>query len=279
MSHLGNKMYIDNLDLLEKNIGVPIRLLYMEAMHLLILETLFSQKLSEKIAFQGGTSIHLLYGGDRFSEDLDFSCGDLKLEELYQLMKISNTMINKNIVQEFGKGSIKWKYPELNRASKVKKWWCIFSPEGTSSKIQVKMEFAFFPYYEKKILPVKSKVFPYRQPIVNGISPEELLCEKICALAGRSYLKGRDYFDIWYLTIVKNSPLKMDMIFKKFSDYEIVNPKRGLKKALEGCNKKFLSREMSVYLPQKNLRLFENTEYKEIIEAVSKIIKNIIEKL
>jgi predicted nucleotidyltransferase component of viral defense system len=38
-----------------------------------MLDIIFSHKLGRKLSFIGGTSLRILYGIDRFSEDLDFS--------------------------------------------------------------------------------------------------------------------------------------------------------------------------------------------------------------
>lgn len=43
-----------------------------EQLQLLLLDNLYSQSGSEKIIFQGGTALRWVYGGTRFSEDLDF---------------------------------------------------------------------------------------------------------------------------------------------------------------------------------------------------------------
>ena len=42
-----------------------------EALQLILLDNLYAQSGSEKIIFQGGTALRWVYGGMRFSEDLD----------------------------------------------------------------------------------------------------------------------------------------------------------------------------------------------------------------
>jgi len=37
-----------------------------------ILEAIFESPLADKLAFMGGTCIHIVHGSSRFSEDLDF---------------------------------------------------------------------------------------------------------------------------------------------------------------------------------------------------------------
>jgi len=43
-----------------------------EILQLLLLDNIYSHSGSEKIIFQGGTALRWVYGGMRFSEDLDF---------------------------------------------------------------------------------------------------------------------------------------------------------------------------------------------------------------
>jgi predicted nucleotidyltransferase component of viral defense system len=44
-----------------------------EYIQLWFLSELYKEKFSENIFFKGGTVIHIIFGMDRFSEDLDFS--------------------------------------------------------------------------------------------------------------------------------------------------------------------------------------------------------------
>src|SRR6266545_3367785 len=46
-----------------------------EAIHLHVLSALSDAGVLRHVVFQGGTAIRLCYGGERYSEDLDFVCG------------------------------------------------------------------------------------------------------------------------------------------------------------------------------------------------------------
>src|SRR4051812_21744354 len=46
-----------------------------EAIHLHLLSALSEAGILRHVIFQGGTALHLCYGGERYSEDLDFVCG------------------------------------------------------------------------------------------------------------------------------------------------------------------------------------------------------------
>src|SRR6202045_4671951 len=46
-----------------------------EAIHLHLLSALSDAGVLRHVVFQGGTALRLCYGGERYSEDLDFVCG------------------------------------------------------------------------------------------------------------------------------------------------------------------------------------------------------------
>ena len=46
-----------------------------EAIHLHLLSALSEAGVLQHVVFQGGTALRLCYGGERYSEDLDFVCG------------------------------------------------------------------------------------------------------------------------------------------------------------------------------------------------------------
>lgn len=52
-----------------------------EYLQLLILDYLTTTPFVRKITFIGGTNLRLVFGIDRFSEDLDFDCKDFRKEE------------------------------------------------------------------------------------------------------------------------------------------------------------------------------------------------------
>ena len=56
-----------------------------EYVELLALQYLSQSPYAPKLVFIGGTCLRMVYGIDRFSEDLDFDCKDLSLEEFVQM--------------------------------------------------------------------------------------------------------------------------------------------------------------------------------------------------
>ena len=56
-----------------------------ELLQLILLDNLYAQSGSDRIIFQGGTALRWVYGGMRFSEDLDFVT-DLPKEDVKNIL-------------------------------------------------------------------------------------------------------------------------------------------------------------------------------------------------
>ncbi|MDD3325437.1 MAG: nucleotidyl transferase AbiEii/AbiGii toxin family protein [Sulfurospirillaceae bacterium] len=55
-----------------KGNGVLVDTIVKEILHYDIMEALYRSDVARDIVFQGGTALRLCYGGNRYSEDLDF---------------------------------------------------------------------------------------------------------------------------------------------------------------------------------------------------------------
>ncbi len=169
-----------------------------EALHVVILDALFTAPASSAMTFQGGTCIHLVHGGYRFSEDLDFAGQTLDFVAASKLLQQARPAVERMAVAVLGPGDHRWKEPK--QRGRVQSWRYAFTPAGTQQTVRVKVELAQFPVYKPAPLAVRSELdLLQRAPLVNALQPAELLAEKLTAVLGRPYLKGRDLFDLWYL--------------------------------------------------------------------------------
>lgn len=162
-----------------------------EYYQLLFLSNLYNLTGSEKIYFKGGTAIHLLFGAKRFSEDLDFT------------VNLSQEVFNATI-----NGIFKTMEKEEEVSFKPRKtitgqrFLMTASPTNISFKIFINLDFSF---REKILNPQKSTIITDYPVIftsyIHHLSKEEIFAEKIRALFTRS--KGRDLYDLWFLTSQK----------------------------------------------------------------------------
>ena len=256
---------------------LPLSTVVAEVIHLIILDALFGCPDSQSICFQGGTSIHLLYGGYRYSEDLDFAGEFINPSLTQQLISRSKSSIEKNVIQLLGMGKCEWRFPSFSIKRRIYAIWFNFQPQGKNQKYRVKLEFARYPIYESRVMPVSSNLdILRRRPLVTGLTAEELLAEKITAVAGRVYIKGRDLFDLWYLSKVLSISSEVQLVKKKFEDYRVSLSISDIEQRLINYDIKKLTIELGRFLPERYRRQLQKNDYEEIRETVVQIMKSVI---
>jgi predicted nucleotidyltransferase component of viral defense system len=205
-----------------------------EAIHLHLLSALSEAGILQHVIFQGGTALRLCYGGERYSEDLDFVCGRagsyLKDVDFDGLVDRALEITKKTLQRDFDidAAQIVLKrpaQPELVEGSGVNvAAWQIVAPIGptpSAGKSRIKIEFANVPSYDSK--PVAVGVTPglvqIQDVILNTETPHEILADKAVALTARSALKFRDVWDVWFLFNKLGATADREMVLKKFADY------------------------------------------------------------
>lgn len=186
----------------------------------LVLAALGRTDFFKEAAFQGGTALRILYGLNRFSEDLDFvlkrpnprfSWKDYlqtMTDELsaygYQIEIQDRSAADSAVKKAFIKDDAIGKILNFRYAGK----------SGVLSKIRIKLEVDINPpegsEYELKYLdfPFVSSVFVQTLP--------SLYAGKIHALLCREYLKGRDWYDfIWYTS--RRTPINYQLLSSALS--------------------------------------------------------------
>lgn len=152
--------------------------------------------------FQGGTALRILYGLNRFSEDLDFilnSENDNFTWEPYliQIAQELETFGFNLEIQDKSKVDAAVKKAFIKEDSLGKLMFLEFAGNKQSRKIKIKLEVDTNPpkgsIDERKIID-----FPYISSIMCQNMPS-LFAGKIHALLCRDHIKGRDWYDfLWY---------------------------------------------------------------------------------
>ncbi len=154
-------------------------------------------------AFQGGTCLRILYGLNRFSEDLDFllkaANGDFKLrpylqavsDELkaygYDLEIVDRSNAEIAVRNAFLKDDSLGKLLQLRHTDK----------SGPLRKIRIKFEVDTNPPSGSGV-EIQYVDFPFVSSVVVQDKPS-LFAGKLHALLCREYTKGRDWYDfLWY---------------------------------------------------------------------------------
>ncbi|MEI7374765.1 nucleotidyl transferase AbiEii/AbiGii toxin family protein [Dickeya chrysanthemi] len=201
-----------------------------ELLHYDILYCLDQAGLLNELVFQGGTSLRLCHGGNRFSEDLDFAGGVDFSSTRLALMK---TCIEDYIGKRYGL-EVRVKEPASLKQEKeyaelrIDKWQInITTAPGQKDmpKQKIKLEVANVPAYTKEALPLRNNYdfLPdgYEDTLVFTETLDEVMADKLISLpATQRYIRHRDLWDLVWLQ-QQNARLKPELIRMKLADYNI----------------------------------------------------------
>ena len=185
--------------------GLPLtkkRAVLREFLQVKFLTTLYRLPHCQNLSFIGGTSLRLLRGLDRFSEDLDFDNFGLSLKEIKNLFeKAVNEFRREKFDFEFDfKGTKKGGRGRLNFPN------LLFQLEMSSNpreKLMIKLDFTHQPRIETEALLLAE--FGLNERIVTNTLPV-LLSQKTKALLLRKQTRGRDFYDLYWLLSRKIKP-------------------------------------------------------------------------
>lgn len=251
--------------------GLPLSIVAAESLHVILLDALFAHPDSEVMAFQGGTCLHLVHGGYRYSEDLDLAGRHLEGDTAARILDRARPDVERLAVQVLGRGEHGWKAPRTR--GRVSTHWFHFTPEATGQRIRVKIELARFPTYHAAVLPVRSRLDSLeRRPLVTALPPGELLAEKVTAALGRRYLKGRDLFDLWYLDEVLQTALDQGLLRRKLDDYGVAMSRQQVEERLAAVAAADLEAEMDRFLPRRQRRQLGGEGYQAVRDRAREVL-------
>jgi predicted nucleotidyltransferase component of viral defense system len=217
--------------------GIPGEMeqnLVKEAIHLHLLSALSDAGVLRHVVFQGGTALRLCYGGERYSEDLDFVCGKagsyVDEIEFDRLVRDALETTKESLHRDFDidPDQIALKQPPHPKAIKsdsvsVAAWQIVvpISPAPRSPKSRIKIEFANVPSYDSgpNVVRATPGLVQIQDVILTAESANEILADKAVALTARQVLKYRDVWDVWYLVNNLNARADRDIVARKFADY------------------------------------------------------------
>jgi predicted nucleotidyltransferase component of viral defense system len=249
-----------------------------EAIHLHLLSAMSDAGILRHAVFQGGTALRLCYGGDRYSEDLDFVCGkagsyftDVEFKELIEAaLETTKKTLNRDFGIAADRISLKKPpHPDLVKQEPitVAAWQIIVPIEATprAPRSLIKIEFANVPAHETKPMPVRATpgLVQVQDVILTVETPNEILADKAVALTAREVLKFRDVWDVWFLQNKLDAKVGREVVQKKFADYgtsdmEAKAEKRLAELSSEATPNAFLS-EMKRFLPAKRVAQLSET--------------------
>ena len=233
-----------------------------ELLHYDLLFCLDQAGLLNDIVFQGGTSLRLCHGANRFSEDLDFAGGvDFTSDKLSTMKSCIEEYIGKRYslevtVKEPSVLKEDPRYAEL----KVDKWQIaiVTAPERKDvPKQRIKIEVANIPTYTRVALPLKNNYdfLPdgYDDTLIYTETLNEIMADKLVSLpATQRYVRHRDIWDLVWLQ-QQGAKLEPELVKSKIADYKLNDFKQMLELRIDSIaeitESKAFHDEMKRFLP------------------------------
>lgn len=235
-----------------------------EILHYEIMEALYNSKSSGSLVFQGGTALRLCYGGNRYSEDLDFASSDKFTPELmHEFRKIFIDSISTKYNLSAVVDEPSRQEPEEGTRVFVQKWSAKVELPSTRGQKQPKIniEIADVPSYKHELKMIQSNYSGIKTfAAVNVETLEEILADKIIAVAGRPYFKARDFWDIKWLAD-QRVPLNPELVSLKIKDYGIESFEQKINDRLLSLKEKetqaLFKKEMIRFLDPEQMKFIE----------------------
>lgn len=188
-----------------------------------LLDSIFKQKESGLLSFIGGTAIRVLYHSPRFSENLDFDNFGLTFDQFEKLLTIAcadmthkGFLIEQRFVER-GAYHCYIKFPEILYQAGL-------SPLE-SRKILIRIDTDTKERFYDSQGHIINRFALYRRILTAPASV--LLAQKMMTVLGRKREKGRDLFDVSYLSglakpdydyIAKSIRLDREQFLERFSE-------------------------------------------------------------
>lgn len=197
-----------------------------EILHYDIFQALDNAGLLRDLVFQGGTSLRLCRGSQRFSEDLDFAGGRdftsakmAKIKECIEIHIGNRYGLNVEVTEKL--------HRETDNV-KVDKWRIsVETAPGNRAmpRQKIKLEIANIPAYTNELMPLRANYDffeDYNRVLVATETISEVMADKVLAFpaALAKNIRHRDIWDLAWLT-QQGAALDPEMVMKKVNDYGI----------------------------------------------------------
>ena len=293
-------------------LGIQTKMVFREEMQKVVLTALALQGSFTDIVFQGGTALRFFHGNPRFSEDIDLVLdhrdtrremndhqmidmpANVQVDVLTDVLTRALPGIRQSVRDTFPfitEVEIKTQKNDRDLQRHVLKT----HSDNPDHRLRVHIELAAIPSYRNR---PRILNFPPVHPAVSVEDVDEILADKVCALALRPYLKGRDLWDIHFLVHDRGVSVDWDLVLKKVGDYRTVEYEReevsdgrevsdvakvpdheeilvqGLNKAGERIRaegRSTLGNEMERFLPSNVLESYRSS-FDSILETVMEVI-------
>jgi predicted nucleotidyltransferase component of viral defense system len=204
------------------------RFMLREYLQYKILQIIYEGSQATSLSFLGGTCLRILYGNERFSEDIDFDNFNITEQEFSQVSSEIRIQLEKEGYEVELKNVFKGAYhcyiniPELLHREGLSGY------KKEKILIQLDTEPQHFEYKPQPFLLNRFDIFTQ----IFATPPDILLAQKFYAIINRKRNKGRDFFDAVFLLSFTEKP-NYDFLDLKL---KINSPAALKQRILERCN-------------------------------------------
>lgn len=211
-----------------------------EYLQAIFINELYALPGSEKLIFKGGTSLRLMHGSNRFSEDLDFTA-EVNGENIRRLSDAA--------VVEMGKIVTGVNIEDVKSPAGISRR-IVMKPEFINQNLVIKLDFSL----RELVVRAKKGVIQTQLPVVSSrlvtyLDEAEVLSEKVRAVINRE--KGRDIYDMWYL-LNRGVDFDINLVQKKLDFYKEKFDSGKLLQRISLWNEKELNEDVRRFLPVKD---------------------------
>jgi predicted nucleotidyltransferase component of viral defense system len=205
------------MQLWQKKTFTPLEWLHLtELAHAAVLAGLMNARRWSpgELKFQGGTSLHLVYGSPRFSEDLNFVTASQT--GMHAAVRAATGYVRSSFSREFPDLAVNLKVRNDEGVADPRNqrlFTIAISEPNWHESLKVKVEFYIVANkiaqaYESATMPMMQLRPKLRVDLpsimIETADINEILCDKIHALGDRARIKERDIFDLWWICQQQN---------------------------------------------------------------------------
>jgi predicted nucleotidyltransferase component of viral defense system len=209
-----------------------------EILHYDIFQALDAAGLLKGLVFQGGTSLRLCRGSQRFSEDLDFAGG--KGFAASDMANVKNCL-EEHIGSRYGLNvQVTEKSARERDQIRVDRWQVSVETAPGNRHMprqKIKVEVAAVPAYTRELVPLRMNyefLDGYPSVLVLAETISEVMADKVLAFPATlvgARVRHRDIWDLAWLS-QQGASLDADMVLHKAGDYGVENYGELLDKAI-----------------------------------------------
>lgn len=218
------------------------RNILVEYLQLRVLATLFGSAPSAKLCLIGGTAVRLVHEGRRFSEDLDFDNLGLTQKQFVEIAK----RVAVKLKQEGYAAQLDFSFSGAFRC--FLKFPGIYNRYGLSGHKEEKLLLQMDAEKQGVEYPRETKIINRLGVFTRVLTPvpATLLSMKLAALLGRSRAKGRDFYDVTYLSAFTKADFAY--LSKKNGISDGNELKNALLKKISGLKMREIATDVSPFL-------------------------------